>query len=78
MMAVSWQLRERARLLRERAPEAPADLEALVHQMQEKTPASAPLPTASAATPRSPGAGASKHPGAPASRPARPTPRPKN
>jgi hypothetical protein len=41
--AVAWQLRERARPLRERAPGAPADLEALVHQMLEKTPAMRPV-----------------------------------
>ncbi len=43
MMAVTWHLRERARPLRERAPWAPADLEALVHQMLEKTPALRPV-----------------------------------
>ena len=43
MTAVSWHLRERARPLRERAPRAPADLEALVHQMLEKAPSMRPV-----------------------------------
>jgi eukaryotic-like serine/threonine-protein kinase len=43
MTAVAWHLREQARPLRERAPGAPADLEALVHQMLEKTPEARPV-----------------------------------
>jgi serine/threonine-protein kinase len=43
MTAISWHLRERARPLRERAPGAPADLQALVHQMLEKAPSKRPV-----------------------------------
>lgn len=43
MTAVSWHVRERARPLRERAPWAPADLEALVHQMLEKSASLRPV-----------------------------------
>jgi eukaryotic-like serine/threonine-protein kinase len=42
MTVVSWHLREQARPLRERAPWALADLEALVHQMLEKAPSRRP------------------------------------
>ena len=44
MTAVAWHLRERARPLREHAAArgAPVDLEALVHQMLEKTPSMRP------------------------------------
>jgi eukaryotic-like serine/threonine-protein kinase len=43
MTVVSWHLREQARPLRERVPWAPADLEALVHQMLEKAPSMRPV-----------------------------------
>ena len=45
MTVVSWHLREQARPLRERAAArgAPADLEALVHQMLEKAPSMRPV-----------------------------------
>jgi serine/threonine-protein kinase len=43
MTVISWHLLEQARPLRERAPRVPADLEALVHQMLEKTPSKRPV-----------------------------------